>query len=338
MHIKKIDTILPIIVVLLLFSGCTSSQSQITVTESPSKAFGASSTPLPSKTVSILATTIANATKKVQEHKLDCNGYPDNQNTISPDYSPNRSWRFTFCLDPNTGFTFTKFIQSNGPDTWNVPFYEAYGSTVRNDQFPDGIKSGKMLPIYWSKDGDYVYLRPYWCCIDGPGMFFVDALAIYRLNLNTGELEVILPSSGAIAFSPNGRYLAYSTEANKIYLRKLETGENIPIQLGTNYENIGVFSWSPDNKMLIFVAASGNWEDNIPAPSAGSKSGFSLLLLNLETMKITTLIDNDIHLLRPSQEETWISNEKIRLNDAKGNVYLYEIGEGRLLIQPTPTP
>jgi hypothetical protein len=67
-HVRKDSATMLTTGVLVLLTGCMAPQTNIPMSGTPSSAFVASSTPLPTETVSILATTIANATKTAQEH------------------------------------------------------------------------------------------------------------------------------------------------------------------------------------------------------------------------------------------------------------------------------
>jgi len=294
----------------------------------------------------MLATTIAGATQTAQQDDIDCGGHPYiNANVRS---APNKLWRINFCLDAKN-LPYTKFIQVNGAATWQVPFYETYGVTMKTRDFPEGIKNGSMAPVYWSSDGEYVYLNSYWCCLDGPGMGFVDVYGLYRLNLFTGKLETILPHGGAIKFSPNEKYLSYSDNIDEIHILNLEDGADQAFQLSQKYVNVGYFFWSPDSKKLIFVGALDHWEDNIFFDATPeTKNGFSLLLLDLETMKVTTLLDNDIRMFTPGSYSTekrnfWLDNDNIYLaGSEEGKTYLYDIAKRQLslisTLTPTPTP
>lgn len=126
----------------------------------------------PIKPGTSLATLAARATEISQQDKTDCAGYPDKFIATIPGYSPNGNWRYTFCLDPNTRYPYTRLIQVHGSRMWDIHFYTIYGSIMKSDTYPNGITEGQMLVVHWSKDEKYVYIRPYWCCVDGPGMLF----------------------------------------------------------------------------------------------------------------------------------------------------------------------
>jgi hypothetical protein len=297
----------------------------------------------PGKSPSILATTLANQTQMVQRTKMDCDGNPERNFAIGDDnYSPNHSWRIISCLDPKTGFLFTKFIENNGSKYWIVPFYETFAIKIEDKSFREGLKDGQMIVMHWSGDGKFAYLYPYICCIDGP-VLFNGVPALYQLDLNTGKLKDMLPFGGRIGFSPDDKYLAYRTIPAAVHLRNLETGDDISFQLRSKYVDLGVFSWSPDSKKLIFVAALKDWDTSMYDPTPVNKDGFSLLLLDLETMKVTTLIDNDLRMFVPGSysyqdENVWIGNDKLYLmGREEGKTYIYDVAKRQLILVSAPT-
>lgn len=166
--------------------------------------------------------------------------------------------------------------------------------------------------------------------------FFFDVLALYRVNLETGELKTVLESSSAIGFSSDEKYLAYSTSDGAVHLRNLNSDDDKSIRLNSEYVNIGLFSWAPDSKRLVFVGAFANWEENIAGVSTEDKNGFSLLLLNVENLEVTTLIANDSRLFRPARENAWIENNEVHIYDADGTQFIYDIDRMQSLECVTP--
>jgi sugar lactone lactonase YvrE len=160
-----------------------------------------------------------------------------------------------------------------------------------------------------------------------------------RLDLNTGGLlEVLPPSSYSDALSPDKKYLIYfDFPVNQIIILDLQTLSKVQVPTSEEYNYVGFFSWSPDSKKVIFVLAyDENWwiENN--------DSGFSLLLLDLDMMEITTLIQNDKRLLRPDFSSEagypWIGTNSIILSDKDRNLYVLELMTNSLSPKTTQTP
>lgn len=291
------------------------------------------------RTHTMLATSIAGATQTAQQDAIDCDGRPKSRRYIDDAKSPNGAWRINLCIDPKTGSSYTKFIQVNGVATWEVSFYEMFGKTRKSNSNPEGYKDGQMVVAHWSSDGRFAYLYPFICCMDGP-VLFNGVFALYRFDLSTGELKTIFSSGGHFKFSPDDKYLVYRTIPPTVHLFNLESGDDASFPLDKKYATVGFFSWSPSSKMLVFVAPLQHWEDGWP-DYTGNKNGYSLLLLNRETMKVSILIDNDLRRLLPmltDDKSAWIDNDKILLS----NNYLYDISKHQLTLSavpaPTPTP
>jgi hypothetical protein len=269
-----------------------------------------------------------------QQNREDCLGYPDflRQN---PNPKTNKDWRIAFCLTSDTHLGYTKIIKRDGTLSWIIPFYETYGINAKSSDFPDGIKDGEMLLTHWSSDGRFVYIEPYWCCVDGPGYRLYNTWALYRLNLNTGFIRTILPpGTYSTSISSDDKFLIYG-HGEELSLLNLDTmGEN---RINTNpvYDEIGFFDWSPESDKVIFIGATGAWwEEN--------DNGLSLLVLDLKSMVTTILIQNDNRLIEPLSYATgntsWINSDEIKLMDSYGNKYLYRLSTKTLIPELTPTP
>ena len=122
-----------------------------------------------------------------------------------------------------------------------------------------------MQLYHWSKDGNFAYLIPSFCCVDVPQDIFFNGfqrgVGLYRLDLKTGKLAVVLPPSPtsvdagyAFSFSLNDKYLAYLglENLNEINVNTLKTGSVEKISLN-KYDFCGRFTWSADSKKLAFI-------------------------------------------------------------------------------------
>ena len=303
----------------------------------------------PGKSPSDFATLITHVTQIAQQYEKDCNGHLGRGFGAGDlPYSPDHVWRLSSCRDPKTGFLYTKVIQVNGSKSWVVPFYELFAAKIKDSSFLKGIKdSGQMVVAHWSGDGKYVYFYPFVCCIDGP-VIFNGVPDLYQLALDTGKLMKVIPSGGRVGFSPDDHYLAYRTLPATLHLLNLQTNEDKAFILDSNYVNLGVFSWSPDSRKLVFVAALQDWDKNAFEPTPVSQNGFSLILLDLKTMMITTLIDNDMRMLVPDVgsyggSEPWMDDDSLDLIPmnpflAGDQFYEYQISKHLLTLASTPVP
>lgn len=306
---------------IFVLSGCLVFPPSITPTQTVSQ---------PTTTSDIVKSTLG----PDEIWQNECNPYQlDTRspvNALNPSYSPNGEWHSVFCLD-NQGFSVTRFINRDRKLTRDVSYYDSFWAI--SDQKAQN-KDGQMLIERWSEDGQYVYLRSYWCCLDGPGMLFVNVFALYRMKLSDGQLEKIVANSSSIRFSSDETYLVYSSileDSNIIIsVRNLNTGYVENFQMGKKYVSVGLFTWSSQNTDILFVGALDGWESSLDSPTIENKNGFSLLLLNLETAQIKTLIENDVRLLRPLDENAWVNEHIVKLLDVNGQIYEFDIEKLKL--------
>jgi hypothetical protein len=173
--------------------------------------------------------------------------------------SPDGQWIALVCrLNTTTRATNTKVFRLDGTALWNVPFYETYG---RFHEFQDGV----MRIYHWSKDGNFAYLIPSFCCADAPQdiffNYFQTGVGLYRLDLKSGKLNTVLPPETtsvfpgyAFSFSPSDKYLAYlgPKNLNEINVSTFKSGNIEKISLN-KYDFCGNFKWSADSKKLAFI-------------------------------------------------------------------------------------
>ncbi len=286
----------------------------------------------PTLSQSKIATIEASMTQTVQQRLIDCDGFPD-ADWQMPISTSNDLWRVKFCKNGDTKLPYTKFIKKDGTAIWNIPFYDTYGVTQKQEGRPNGITDGRMVIAHWSPDGKYVYLKPDWCCTTIPGTVFYNAFALYRLNLFTGELgEIIPPGYYSIAFSPSAKFLVFS-DGKVFHLLNLRDNKDEQIKLDVDYIGLGHFTWSENEEQLFFVGALEGWEKNLSNPSPDN-NGFSLLLLDTRKMLIKTLIKNDHRLLAPLDKNEWKSENELVLVDMYANSYIYNIDSGKLSLVP----
>lgn len=280
-----------------------------------------------------LTATIESA-QTLQAMQDNCEGNPSSYYIFGDEslfVSPNKEWQVAYCVDPESGFPYTRLLKMQGGKIWDIPF--------RQSILPDDHErmDGALRAEKWSQDGKFVYLDSYFCCLDGPGMEFVNSYGLYRVKLETAEIKEMLPGSGYFKFSPDGIYLAGNNDSgNAIHIYDLENDKDLVIPVVQGYAQIGMFSWSPDGQKIVFVGAFPEWENISPEYKQG---GYSVLLLDIKTKKTTVLIENDIRFLQPLlyEENVWVNNDEILLSARDGFTYALNISTEKILLQPTPT-
>lgn len=144
-------------------------------------------------------------------------------------------------------------FNSNGERIGKYSFYEFYGHLIG---FGDGYASG----IHWSKDGRYLYVATQFG-EGGPQPYFGYKSSLARINLENGTWKDT-GIQGVISFSPNEKYIAYSTNDSEIRIRDLQSGEEKAYFTSDYYLYFGNFVWSPDSKRIIFAATPEQWYED----------------------------------------------------------------------------
>jgi len=170
------------------------------------------------------------------------------QSEIIRNISPADEW--TFC-DGLNNIT----VISNKGQKW-IFFYE-------RDFTPQHI--GYTNLIHWSLEEHYLYFAPL-AIVDGSRALPYNALALYRMDLLSGDVQTILPPSHTassdhfytLSISPTGRRLVYLFEKSiddlaEIIILDLGTGEKRTIHPGAIADNVGWFSWSPDGTEMTYM-------------------------------------------------------------------------------------
>ncbi|MBL8099072.1 MAG: PD40 domain-containing protein [Anaerolineales bacterium] len=249
----------------------------------------------------------ATSTANAQDTLEDCKGYPSNL-YFARIYSPNKIWYIAYCKYPDSNLDYTIIINTANSTSWELPFYKIWGVNQKGQYHPEGIKQGQMTITEWSKDGRYVFIEPQYCCVDGPGMIFVDGYGLFRLELNTGDLIKIDQDASAFSLSPLGTELVfYKDNSQKVYIENLETKKQIYFVINEKYEKAGIFNWSPDGKKIVFSAADENWFED--------QSGFALYIIDLDTNSLKFVVhETEIFFTALN----WLSNNEVLIADRLG--------------------
>lgn len=165
---------------------------------------------------------------------LDCN----RQGVVQ--FSPDDQWAVIDCsVDGVT------LIRLDGSKEWALSSDSLVGP--HTDDF--------VNVSHWSADGAYAYIgaNPH---TDGFWEPFHQAAALFRLNLETGEIKEMLKGAYySFAFSPDDRRLAYIQTAQSpviLRVRDLKTGTERATKFDSKYNTGGGYLWSADSQRLIF--------------------------------------------------------------------------------------
>lgn len=327
--------LLLLVTISLVLLACTT-EATISITESTPKILNVSQTPSPYPTLTFTPTFFPNKINYQATADLLTNGRVC-EGAMAMGVSPNQDWAIINC-DPNPleVKSTTKVLRLDKTVSWELSFYEIYGVYA-------GIGNGYISAVHWSKDGSYVYLRPSFCCVDAPEdvffNYFGHNIGVYRLDLKTGELTSMLHpifqnhvASYAVSFSNKDKYIAYthSTVPTRIYIQNIQTGKTAEITLDSKFNASGMFSWSPDDKKLIIIATTSNWQ---PYGNSLSEDSVSYFIYDVELEEIQLLF-NKSDLYRPS----WLSNEKLEFDQLFSDGKLTYDLPSHTFIEVVPTP
>jgi WD40 repeat protein len=292
------------------------SQTQILhLTETPTPTF----TPLVTATSLKLTREDINNALKQHDYEKFCNHYYRS-------LSPNKQWFMAGCEEP----VVAQIINLNMGTVYSIdiryyyPLYYRLETTIRDE--------------LWSSDGRYLFLRPHICCADGPGSI-VTGVALYRVDLNNGDVWTVLPPSAtewadyAFAFSPDEKRIAYVSPfmPNVLHLLDLTTRQDVTKEFDNKF-HLGALMWTPNSSQILFV---GITHDIINDANTSS-----MFLMNASDLSFEVLIDNDnrdfIPVRYPSSQ---IENDVVQLSSlADDSYWLFNIRTKSLSIFPTPTP
>lgn len=324
-----------IVMISLVLLACTTEET-IPITESTPIILSTTRTSSPYPTQTLTPTFFPNKINYQATADLLTNGRVC-EGAIVMGISPNKEWAIINC-DPNPSEvkSITKVMRLDKTASWEISFYEIYGVYY-------GIGDGYISAVHWSADGNYVYLKPSFCCVDAPENiffnFFGNSIGVYRLNLNTGSITTSLHplsksivASYAISFSSKGKYLVYSHSSNvsEVNIQNLQTSDLKILSLNSKFNASGMFSWSPDDKNLVIVATTPNWQ---PYGNSLSEDSVSYFIYDVESEEIQLLF-NKFDLYRPS----WLSNEKLEFNQLFSDEKLIYDLPSRTFMQVIPTP
>jgi hypothetical protein len=226
--------------------------------------------------------------------------------------------------------------------------------TISHHDFDWAHLNTKQLTLYrWSQDGEYLFLIPR----SYPGGDGGSALGafynndyLYRLDLNTGQFESILPlTENGIAYflAPNDRTLAYYNydDPGVIHIRDLFTNIEKKIVLNRDYVNVGAFAWSMDSNQVFFAGGLDGWNEGT--------GGITVFMLTIKNMYLLPMFTSHQGYYVPDSNYSdpaiaWKNNALLKLislnvysREAEwtnpGDFYL-DIRSGKVIDLATPQP
>jgi len=232
--------------------------------------------------------------------------------------SDNEQWILVNCESYNEESNYVRVFRVDGSKSWKVSLDGFSWNTDENDPL------ARLISYRWMNDNKSVYLRPV-CCYDLSNHGTIsDAYGLYLLDLQTGELSTVLSGENndaspfSVSISPDEKYLVYVDLANTpniLNISNLQTRQERAIMLDEHYKDTGAFVWTSDNGSLIFTAVYDGWEKS------------SLYLLELNSFRLRSIIDNDERLLFPTSK--WDYQGKWGPWRDENTLFLVEMGQGK---------
>jgi len=249
------------------------------------------------------------------------------QNDIS--LSPDGDWLAISC-----GYNRDQILEIVSKDGKQLILqYKEYLDDVSKEDIPIGA----LYPRYWV-DGDYLYFSSSEGFSGGGFCRFrwEGGQGLYRINLNTGTVSTTLPplegaAGYSIAFSPNGRWLAYYRSGYPT-IQDIKTGNKITINIESGL--IGDFTWSPDGSELAFATCE-------PVPNSDDVNKSSIQVYSLITHTSKTILEveaNPLHLFGNKNMLLQIANSE-SFDYRKATKWFYDwFTEQIFMVPPTLSP
>ena len=239
---------------------------------------------------------------------------------------------------------YTKILKTDFSQSW-VIWHKDFLWSNR----PNAFLSARR----WTQDGNFVYLVPAQSPSgDGfsPSDYFRDSNELYRLNLNSGNFEIVLPYvryGYSYTLSPNGQYLAYSMPDEKkvVHIKDMSNNDEQQIVLKGDYALTGAFAWSVDNAKLLFASAVNGWKDG--------NAGISIFMLTINNLHLQPILLNDRRLLIPFPQWKDGEHKDITYWADKNLLYVWsldnmsveyfselalDVQSGNIVVMTTPNP
>lgn len=126
------------------------------------------------------------------------------------------------------------------------------------------MRISNVQPLFWTRDGRYLFFTQHFCCIDTDAFGWDGALI--RLNLNTGESQVLISGHmNYFSFSPDGNTLIHIPNdhaggGRPLIINVMDTKTWSQTRLSfSDYEQAGSLVWPPDESGFALTTKIGNY-------------------------------------------------------------------------------
>ena len=228
---------------------------------------------------------------------------------------------------PATEKQVIEIFDKDGSLLWEIPYQHV---TALVDPHPS-------LHIYgWSKDSTYLYFHYIFSPDGGDFAFWWDGFDLQRINVQTGEIEKVIPGDGSVAFafSPDESQIAYTRRQDNpsiIYVRELSTGFEKAAYVifgAKNYVRVGDIRWSPTGTEIAFQTETDDYM-------------VQTIFLNPVTMKQKVIREYEMFTLL---FDGWTEDGKLQFSEISANgmridnVFQVDVANSATLVIGTPTP
>ncbi len=147
-----------------------------------------------------------------------------------------------------------KTLVTGGINIWTIPLDGSKPSNITNTKEP----TQNRYPV-WSPDGKHIAFIRYNELAKNDYYFSINTIPVIGgkdKELATRRDSVMYAS---IAWSPDGRYIAYITTNKVIKLLALKDGKKISLLKVNNISRFSELTWSPDSKHLAYTTGRHIW-------------------------------------------------------------------------------
>jgi hypothetical protein len=194
-----------------------------------------------------------------------------------------------------------------------------------------GLGAAFPAPVRWSQDGQYFYFSNQ-VTPDGCALFGSRSVDLYKLELATGEVQVLLSGNYfGLSLSPNERLVAAIKQVTREFtILDLDTGEEIAVDIdpGVDYA-AGAVVWSPQGDQLALTLAIQPCNGDYAEPGLFAVSS-SIMLVDAQSGEAQTLIEDDD---RKFETVAWDDLDWITLRDKESTLWLLNMETGELIQQ-----
>ncbi len=198
----------------------------------------------------------------------------------------------------------------------NNLYYKDLKSGKENQLTIDGTKNELIFgSTDWVYEEEFSFARAFWWSPDGKKIAY--------LSFDESDVEEF-----TMTLYNDGAYPEYETfkypkvgEKNSVvnaFIYKLDDGETVPVDIGSDYEYIPRLKWTQDpNQLCVFKM--NRWQNKLELLLANAESGATQLLLKEENKYYIDIHDN-LTFLKNGKQFIWTSEQ-----NGYNHVYLYNM-------------